>query len=512
MFEKEYILENIKLLDNNTITLDKLIETFCDEITRKYNVNKTPELETYLKDILTKYQNKEITIDELITKMDEIKVTYPTSEPTVHYSSGSYHKKEEPVETVVEETEDVVDIDTDVIQEAALELQTFEEEVNNVELTIPQEVSSYTADISASANNARNELNNLLEKLKTSMVTTLTSVEGIDQEIGNFNVSDASFTKIANLAYDVKLNSKARVATREFFKNGGCTISGDFAILRTNGKEYKYDMKENVFYVNGNPAFETTFYVPTNTTDYSKLNTYTFFAAPNYKNIINDRNINSVVAKIIKFSESKPFNKFSEVADLTKFTNAIAKTDLSRCQNSIGGDSVYGAYSLQIAAGSGNLYDSVYCVNNAALVTNLNAHPREKAQFSSLEELKKLNGKKIYFVSSSGDQNLNSHYGKDGAMTTCAYSDGYTYTGIKLLSENCPDAEIHMVYKPANSTHQKLADLFIEYDKKRSNFTYNKDWDDFARKRYASHSDGQILIADLSEAPSMNANVYNSRA
>ena len=506
MLEKEYILNSIRLIDSNTISIDKLADVLCNQICLQRHSYKTDDLVKAIKDILTKYSNKEISSDNVIQLIEEIKV-----QPVQVFNKPT-PKKEEIIPNNTDVTDDIVDLDTDTIQEAAANLDNFENEIANTELTVPTPVVNYSQGVSETAKRAKYEISMLLDGLKESMVTTLESVEDIDHENGVFNLNTASFSKIAELSYNIGLNSRARKATIDFFRKGGCTIQGNMAVLKLNGKTYTYDMQHNKFYVNNKEAFEAYFYVPEKATNYSSLNTYTFFTTsqPQFKDVIDSRNTNSVVVKIVK--PKTQFNKFNEVADITKFTNAIAKTDLSTCKNVIGGDSVYGAYSLQIAAKNGNLYDTVYCVNNAALVTGVNAAKGEKAQFSSLDELKGLNGKNIYFVSSAGDENLSSHYGSKGAMTGCSYDQSYTYTGLKILIDNLPDANIHMVYKPSNKSQTQLSNLLSVLDSRYRNFTYEiYSWDDYARKRYTTHTQGQALIADLAEAPATNANI-NHRA
>lgn len=564
--DDSFLKKNIAMLDNNTISVDHLTNKLCI-ILNKMGYERTTALENSISEILTKYKKKEITGDEFVSLFNgvtsnntdtgnntgsnnnETGNSADENNNTGNNNTGNNNNNDENsnndgennntennntgnnnnntgssnngsntgssnnqnTETPSSSGGDVVDIDTDISSDASSNIDNVEATIESATLTIPGAVAQFVGSIEADAEQAKQDINEELNNLKESIVEAVEAVTDIDDEIPQIDVN-TSLTDLVDVAYDVNQNRAALKATVEFFRNGGCTIEGNCAILTVDGKECKYDMKSNKFYVNGQYAFDASFYVPSGVTDYSQCNTYTFFCSSSndYKDVINNRSTNSVVLKITKYSEKVHFDKYDEVATATKFTNQVANTDLNNCQNVIAGDSIYGAHSLKIAARSGDLYQTVYCVDNAALVTDINAHRNSKEQFSTIEDLKGLDGKNVIFMSASGDDNLACRFG-NSAMTKCNYDQAYTYTGVRLVCETCPNAKVSFIYQPTKSYQNKIASLYKNLENEYSNFSYDTTaWDSYARKRYEYHSGGNYIVSDLAEAPATNINRYNA--
>ena len=394
------------------------------------------------------------------------------------------------------------------------------------------------------------ELNTLLEEVKETysmiqnlcgQINTFKDYLGSGSKASLLSSADSllkNYEKISNdfgafdLASDVDYSkkSKAVLADENFFKKAceahaseGWSIKDGVVTMNIDGKTCTYDINKHKF-SDGGKTLETYFYLPShivNSNDYSQLsnlNTYTFFSSSQkmYANTIQNKEINSVTMMVMK---QDPLNdKYGTVASLTKMANKAANTNLNKCHNIIGGDSIYGAHSLKIAASTGDLYKTIYCVDNAAIVTGYNGKAGTKEQFSSLEELKGLDGKDIYFISSSGDDNYATgadmsvqrgrayvQIGSRGNISSEQVKASFTYTGIELVAQTCPNANIHIVYQDQDTSkayqRTNFPKALDELASKYKNVTNNsKDWDNYASKKYKTHSEGNYIPHDLASA------------
>ena len=395
------------------------------------------------------------------------------------------------------------------------------------------------------------ELDLLLEDVKEtySMIQTLCGqINTFKDYLGSgskasiFSSADSllkNYEKISNDfgSFDIALNtepgkkSKAVLADAKFFEKAckehaseGWSINNGVVTMNIDGKKCTYDINKHKFSDGTKTQLEAYFYLPShiaNSNDYSQLsnlNTYTFFSSSQkmYANQIQNKEINTVTMMVVK---QDPLNdKYGAVTSLTKMANKAANTNLTKCQNIIGGDSVYGAHSLKIAASNGDLYKTVYCVDNAAIVTGVNGKAGTKEQFSSLDQLKGLDGKNVYFISTSGDDNYAMgadmsvqrgrayvNVGTRGNITTEQVKNSFTYTGIELVAKTCPNAKVHIVYQDQDTAknYQKtnFPKALDELASKYSNVTNNsKDWDKYASKKYKTHSEGNYIPHDLASA------------
>ena len=555
-----YVLENIKLLDDDSITIESLVDKMCIQICEDYNVQRTDELENAIRSILTKYKEKTISSDDVITFFNEMDVNSltetttepPTDTPTETPSTGSgsssgkkdkttttqdsENNEDQSTDTTDQESENtgndqssstgtqsdttstttqdttgIIDVDTEKIEKVSATLSEVEEEASSNDISVPASVAEYAAEIQALVKTGNIEISTGFDRIKTEMAEKLQSVIDADDSIENQDVVADSFASIWSTAHNINLTKLVPADASFFAQNPDCKIEGTKVTFKKDGNTYTYDLKTKRFTMNGSGINNVGIYVPSGATDYSKLNTFTYFVADGYDNTTKYPS-NAIVVRLLKSTvqSSGKFTKATEVAGATKFVNGVAKTDKTNCQNVIGGDSVYGAYSLKLAATNGSLYDTVYCVNNCALVTGMNATRGSKAQFATLDDLKKLDGKNIYFISATGDPNLASHYGNKGAMTPCPYNQSYTYTGAEIVSKYCPNANVYAVYG-GTEAKDGIKRLYRNLDRKYSNFTYlENEWNNMVKGNYHSHSDGAKLMSDLVGAVPTNYNNYNA--
>ena len=517
--ESKDLKKNIQMLDDNTISVDNLTNKLANQISINYGVALNEGDKEELKTVLTKYRRHEIDADYV--EMYYAGLLSGTS--TYKSYVPSYNKGKS--SSIIEE--EVVEIDTDVIMETANGLAEVENSVNSVEVSIPSGVSSYAEGISFIVSETKSAVSEILDESKSTLLDTLNANEEIDDEVIPPTIQNMNFSDIYKLAYNKKQNSSVIEANAEFFRKCGYPVDGDVVTVNNKGKVYQYNMKSHTLTIDGTNKVGVKIYIPNGNRDYSKLNTYSYFAATitsgngrTYDSLINEQQSNSIILQFNKNGENSGgvqnkngedgvFIKQYEVSEATKFINTVAKTDISsgKCRNIIGGDSKYGASSLIMAANYPDLYQTVYCVNNAAIVPGYaGAIKGTKTQFDSLEQLKKLDGKDIYFISTSNEDNF---YHNKGWQSTNNYENGYTYNGIKLICENCPNANVHMVYNEGKNKNPRLIEGLKNLENTYSNYSYNGDeWSDFAKGNYYSHSQGQYITSQVASADATNVNYY----
>jgi len=574
---KTFILENIKLLDDESITIEELLNRLCLQYQETTGKEITEAFKEEIQTYLIRYQNKEITTDDIIsnfetkinenvepvtpyqesynpsgggsgsrsssdkhdssvTKEENIdssnnedksdnqpleteEVTNETKEtPTIEKEEikpivSSYSSSEKELPTIKTEQDEIVDIEVDMVMEASEQYASVESTIESATVEIPSSVSTFTGEIVATINETKEINKEALNENKESLITIYESIEAIDGHITNNQGKKFDFNDIWVLAYNKKTGSKLKVADLDFFKkNKNCTINGNIVTFKQNGKTYTYNLDNKTLSVNGDNV-KVGFFVPQGANDYSKLNTFTYFIQDGYDNPTAYPS-DAIVIRFLKSDvevingNQHTFMKQRMFAESTRFMNGVANTDLDNCQNIIGGDSLFGAESLKLAANNGNLYQTVYCVNNAVLVTGKNASKGNKAQFSSLNELKGLNGKTIYFISAKSDQNFD-HCSRNGSgWVQCGYNEGYVFTGLDLIANNCPDANVYLIY--SNNGIPAIKSHYASLDKKYNNVHYLSDkWYSFAKKDYVTHTDGNRIMPELVSAIVTSYNAYS---
>ena len=463
-----------------------------------------------------------------------------------------------------------IKIDSDEVLDISNVLGILENNIDSLSISIPSAVSSEASSISNVVSDSKNQINSDLGTCKSIIIDVMKNVDLIDRSVVPDDIVDMSFNELNDFARGIDNGSQPIPVNEDFFKNcEDCEIldsityyernesgnlvehtsEGKFATVRIDGKRYvydinghrffapsyKYDTNGHLTYVGNEYVFDATIYAPQNATDYSKLNTYTYFLENDtnsnkkenekYVNEINNYDTNCVVIRILK--PKGDFNKYDETTGITKMVNKVANTDLENdhCRNIIAGDSAFGAHVLKIAASEGkDVYNTVICINNAVIVDGVNGKAGQKTGFDSLEDLKGLDGKEIYFISANGDPNVNCNYGKNGAvMASCSAEDSYLCTGIDNLCQQCPNARIHALYYERNAqgktSHDDVAVALKSFDPrfkdggnnhpKYKNFSYDG-WFGTFDKAYHTHTDGNRAITYSVNLHLVNDNFYEN--
>lgn len=515
------VRDNLSALTTGEATIESVAKVLWINACSLANIERTSELENFFIEILNKYKEgifDENTIIDLFQKVAtgnmaeafNYVATYTSEleeyvdESTDTYyggggGGGSSSKKS---------SETIVDIDYERLNSFISKYDELEKELNSIEITIPPLLESYAGSISAIVQNGKSESTGYLSELKQSLVEILNITAETDQAIKDIELGKISFKDLSSVVYDRSQSSEVRMVTESVFKNLGYTPD-ESGFITING--CKYNVKNHKFYNGNDEAFEAYFYMPQNALtngNYNELNTYTFFSEKGYHNLIDNCSSNSVLLRITKYPADKQFTKLNEVSLATKFMNQVVGTGTSTsgtgkaCRNIIAGDSSYGANALKVAAQSGDLYQTVYCVNNAAIVGGEggNGHPGTKNQFATLEDLKGLNGKDIYFISAPGDENLNHCYtGKKWAESVTSYDNSYTYKGIELICQNCPEARVHFIINESQmkGKETQLIDLYKNLETKYNNFSYDSsEWNNLTDPSYRYHSSGHNIVYD----------------
>ncbi len=334
-------------------------------------------------------------------------------------------------------------------------------------------VKKYAGDVISIINNGNTDITGDINTA-TTLVQSIGDIEETDKTIEDDTL---------NLTKGIP-TSKLKDADESFFQPPENIVKGkdgkNYYVFQDGDNTYKYNIQDKKFYVN-DKEFGGIIHIciPEGVSDYSKLNTITMLNGKE-KNGQSEHNAtvqnraetfegNSIVISFengdMTFNPSN--GNADNVAAITKLVNHAANTDLSKCQNIITGGSRLGAKSLRIAAQTGDIYQTVVCVNNAILVNGENSPGSGKESFASLEELQGLNGKNIYFISTRNDSNIYKDRYHNQGIDRTNIPNAYLYTGIELAIENCPDSQIYLVENTGREEFKELTG---------PNFHYRPDW------------------------------------
>ena len=255
-----------------------------------------------------------------------------------------------------------------------------------------------------------------------------------------------------------------------------------------------------MLYINassGTQKIKVQYFIPKTDVDLEELNTFTNIVTDDWDSKLHTKYANSIVIQpIIDRNKDLNSSDFTNISYSTSFINNVVGTK-TYCKNIIAGGSKYGAYALKTAAQE-NVYQAAICVNNAAIVRDVNGVRGTKTQFASIDELKGLDGKDIYFVSTKNDPNL--FYNKDipwtsgskePAHTSENLKKGYLYTGVQTVLANCPKSQVYMI------TNSDKDEAFKNLSNS-SNYHYNPQmWSDIGFGEYNAHGDYSKVIKDL---------------
>ena len=463
----------------------------------------------------------------------------------------------------------IVDIEPNNLADVASICESISGELSGLKITPPAKALPYASGIMAAAAAITN-VSSDLDGFKSIVLSTITGAEENDVDYADGEEPD--WGDIRKLIYDKESSHEVREATAKFFEDCGCEINNGIVTLKSSdGKTYEYDLNSKTLYITKSDGTKTdvkaTIYVPDGVTDYSKLNAYTYFTSKSnignsskkYNERIEDEansgrpyKANAILIRIDKGDVQRggkdpktreDFVKQEEVADMTKFINGVAKTQLDTgyCRNIVAGDSVYGSHAIQLKADNKGLYQTVFCIDNAVLVpyNNDEIPLRERVpgiygnckiydgkEQMTWEQIKNLNedGGDIYFISVNGDPNYSTYSrvnvergyenidvgGKNPSKEQ--YKMSFTYTGMEILGAHCPKVNTHIVYQEYHdngTVRENLATAIDELASVYKNITDDSEYyPDFARVRYYHHSQGNEAVTDALESPVVSGNHY----
>ena len=348
----------------------------------------------------------------------------------------------------------------------------------------------------------------IINKGNTDITGDINTATTLLQSINNIEETDLTIEdNTLNLTKGIP-TSTLKDADESFFQPPENIVKGkdgkNYYVFQDGDNTYKYNIKDKKFYVN-DKEFGGIIHIciPEGVSDYSKLNTITMLNGKEknkpseHGETAEDADGNSIVISFengdMTFNPSN--GNADNVAAVTKLVNHAANTDLSKCQNIITGGSRLGAKSLRIAAQTGDVYQTVICVNNAAIVKGVTGRGYVKETFMNFEELQGLNGKNIYFVSTKKDDNIDSYWIKNSDKEMAGSNDitkCYVYTGIELLTEYCPDSQICFI---SNYDNPVFADI------EAPNYMYRPDlWKVFtndSENKYDQHHYYKNILRDF---------------
>lgn len=521
----KYLYEVISNIDKSS-DLKALSKEICRVLVNDYEYVQSDVLEDTIGQLLQGLQNKNINGDTVINSIIHAKGYFDTiskvteevntgndgnsgntsntgnssrnttkserqSSPSNSSSNrGSYERTDEG------SLDEIIDIDTDVVTDISGKYGPISDEISGNKLEVSNSViASYASSLVSAIASENQEIVSDINDIKPIIIDTLSEIPGIDNEIKNVDLSNYSFDDIGNLSKKID-GKRVHVADKAFFEQCGCTVNGNIVTVG----EYTYDLKSHILSANG-VKVKTLFYIPEGITNYSHVNTLTTFS-----DISSDTKSSAILVSLGQVDGLKT----SQVSMATKFINKVAGTDLTKCQNTITGGSRFGARSLKIAAETGDLYQSIICVNNAVIVKGVNGRGSGKEAFDSVSDLAKLNGKNIYMVSSKEDPNLIMYNGKtefdkigNGFSDDSDIRQCYVYTGLELLAKYCPNANVYMI---TNSNNIYLKEFSA------SNYHYAPGlWDSIANNpSYAYHKTYNNILHDMCESGLVGCNGYNS--
>ena len=540
---------------NNKSDINEIVKKITENLVSKYGYQNNKEIENEMYNLLLEYYNKNIDTDTFI-KMVKTNILIPISSdninnpninnnisvnntninqttdilknsnneksdnvkiPTVKIIPASSNNKE--TENITKNEEKIpkirvnnnipytdvgiprknhtqneataiIDVDTEFINEVATDYNNIEENVKSNNIKVSQEeIATEATSLLEIVETAKKSIQEELDNVKNVMIESLTSIEYIDDQIKDVDFDDFNFNDIWNYSGNI-IASGVKVADESFFEHCGYHVENNLVKVG----EYTYNIKTHMLISNGVET-KANIYIPSGSHDYSQLNTVT---------ILDDVNSNTQSNAILISLGENDGLKIANVTSATKFVNSVTKTDLSKCQNIITGGSRFGARSLKFAADSGDLYQTIVCVNNAILVKGQNSAGKGKEAFENIEHLKKLDGKNIYIISSKNDDNLTMRYGSGSEFDRCNdVTKCYVYTGLNLVIENCPNSQIYFISNNDNPA-------FMDFKASNYHYGYNL-WNKIASNAdYSDHAKYHNIIDDMLTSNLTGSNGYNA--
>ncbi len=347
-------------------------------------------------------------------------------------------------------------------------------------------------------------------------------INEIVEDMYNFDVvtegEPFSFEDVISFMSKMESSSVHR-ADEQFFRDAGYEVVDGTVTISGEDGVYTYNIHTGELTLPNGSSLEVAYYVPDNYDDLSSLNTITCLAGQGEMDVFsttgnNSFNLDKLKTNSILVCPSKKGQKgvnlsktsysfmCEEVIGSTKFAKTFSRQQAG-CQNIIGGCSSGGGSALNIAGQAGDLYDTVFCINYAPLVKGVNDGGKGKNGIDdnrmTEEVARNLNGKNLFFFSSSGDPNITD----DGKSKMCS--------GIKLLLDYCPDSQIYVAtnrntnaFDFPNPNYHKLDSEFW------NNYASNTGVGVDKKGNYSGHGSYHGMFMDLINSSLMDRNVYNS--
>ena len=313
----------------------------------------------------------------------------------------------------------------------------------------------------------------------------------------NSNIYKRAKADVKGRLQKINLMTYIRLYGKKKVKN----INGKWYLFLND--KYTYNITDSKLTIKGknkNVAVGVDFMLPSNHGSLSDMNTVTaFMASFETKGKKGKKTTKTVISNAIVIRPHNANVDGNYVAHTTKFMNEFAKTNRSKCTNTIMGGSKYGAKSIEIAADNSskakgtkrNLYDRVICTNNAAIVTGINSREGLKKQISK-DQLKNLDGVDLYFISAANDPNMHKNKNDNWDDSKSSITNSYLGSGIKTILKNCPNSQVYLI---SNSPRKReLSGLSSS-----NRYHYSPDyWDKCGiNQKHTEHGYGAILDETL---------------
>ena len=500
----EKFLEDVDI--NDSVSFQTLSTAFCQYICETYNKSYTNDNLDLFTNSIIKYKNGEIDFDGLISEIEinfDIKIDYyGNSVPQGHRINTSAQ--------ITSTSHAVIDVDVDTIEYTS---QKYSELVTKLDLininpSIPFIERQYSLHLKSEFMNKKQLIISYLDEIKDEIINDMRRISMIDDSIGDAEFNDISYISSAYRSTGTTI----RRADASFFRNAGYTVTNN--VVEIDG--YSYNLTSGELTSPDGTEVTVRYYVPTNYSELSKLNTVTCLAGQREADIdtttgdnsffMNDISTNSILVVPSKstYDNENQKNTYSYasmssgVIASTRFARTFSHQE-SGCTNTIIGCSNGGGSAMKIAGEAGELYDTVVCVNYAPFFIGDNrGYVNDKGVIRDDNRLTDsdiagLSGKTILFISSSGDDNFSGG------------ENSYFYRGVQRLIRSCPNTYIYLSTNGNKSSYNSLA-------ASNSNFIVLNDefWNSTFTGSYSGHPSYHDMFRDVINSGILGRNNYNT--
>lgn len=544
----KYLQEQLNLITDNSNNeyLMLLSYQICGNLSYQYNYNgDISNLVQKVYQILVNYQSKSVNLNDTIALLHNeigsvININNTVSYSSYSNSSSSYNSKrtstngnkksskkndsasktnkegnkpneesktEEPAAikitpSSVSLTNTIIDSDIDIINQIVQKYINAQEIASDTAVNIENPTQEpEIEEIKNMVTGLATELNEEFCAVASSLTDTWDRLTAVDDSIPDLNDSTGRiFDAFLTGTESWKSSKKLHKAKIDFFAQHGCKIDGDNAIYEDDKIEYTFDVKKSSLSVRDKKtgvvsSVKVDYLIPEGTANYGNLSTVTYIVSDQFKTDNQSFSSDAILILPVYNEKKHKDNKslmINDFSNATEFINKVVGTDVKKNKNTVMGSSKYGALALQTAAKS-DTYNAVVCVNNALIVMDENGVSAGKEKFSNYDDVYGLDGKDIYFISTSNDPNTEKMGKGSNCWMDCKdIRDSYFYTGIKLLLEKCPNAHVHVI------TNSKEENAFLELARKYSNYDYSPDyWNKFYLGNYHGHNDYGKVVKNI---------------